>query len=58
MNYRVSTETIHSMYSGNTHLVRQGTDGRAERAGEAEVRQFQLAVPADEEVLGLQVAAG
>lgn len=36
--------------------MRKGANGRAKRARESEVRQLELAVPANEEVLRLQVA--
>lgn len=35
----------------------QGTNRGAERARESEVRQLQLAVAADEEILGLEIPA-
>ena len=39
------------------HLVRQGADGRAKRAREPEVCELELSVPADQQILRLQVAA-
>ena len=40
----------------DSHLVCVGSDGDAERSGEAEVCEFDGAVSVDEEVLRLQVA--
>ena len=37
-------------------LVGEGVDGDAERAGQTKIREFQLALDVDEEVLGLEVA--
>lgn len=43
--------------SPRTHLVRQGTDRRAKRACEPEICELELSVPADQQVLRLEVAA-
>lgn len=40
----------------DAYLVRQGTDGRAKRAGEPEVSELELPVPADEKILRFKVA--
>ena len=37
-------------------LVGEGVDGDAERAGETEIRQLQLAFVVDQQVLGLEVS--